>query len=62
MTKKTVFTAILMLVVFAAPARASEADVLHKLNELSAKQDQILQKLDAVQSELQIVKIRASQK
>ncbi len=62
MVKKSVFAVILALVAFAAPARASEGDILIKLNEVIAKQDEILQKLDAVQSELQIVKVRASQK
>lgn len=62
MIKKSALAVIFALIVLAAPARASEGDVLSKLNSVLAKQDEILQRLDAVQAELQIVKIRASQK
>lgn len=58
MTRKTLLSGFLILVL-STPAWADE-DVLRRLKAIEEKQDQILARLDTIQSEIQIVKIRAT--
>ncbi len=45
-----------------APAPAVDAVVIDKLDRILANQDQMFKRLDAMDEELRIIKIRASQK
>lgn len=58
MKKAAVFVALLAL----APVAPARANVEQKLDQLIEKQNQILQKLDEMKLELQVVKVRATQK
>jgi hypothetical protein len=57
--KKTLLWAFLILVL-STPAQAVEEGVLGTLKNIEDKQDQILARLDDIQRELDIVKVRAS--
>jgi hypothetical protein len=61
--KKTVFAALLACAVLSAPpARAAESDLARKLDEVIAKQDETLKQLADIRAELQVVKVRATQR